>query len=103
MYGGLVRIEIKTGMRSKLLEFLRWDAEVAKHREPGTLRFDVWEVEAEPDVVYLYEAYKDKQAFERHKQNEPYKKWDDVVRTMMEREPKHVIPFTESAASNVSE
>lgn len=27
---------------------------------------DVWEVEREPDVIYLYEAYKDRAAFEDH-------------------------------------
>ena len=37
-----------------MLEYLRWDAEVAKAREPGTWRFDVWEAEREPGVVYLY-------------------------------------------------
>jgi hypothetical protein len=58
MYGGLVRFVVKTGKRDKFLELLRWDARVAKDCEPGTLRLDVWEVEGEPDVVYVYEVYK---------------------------------------------
>ena len=62
MYGMLTRIVVKPGKRSELLEYLRWDAKVAKASEPGTWRFDVWE--AEPGVVYLYEAYKDRAAFE---------------------------------------
>jgi (4S)-4-hydroxy-5-phosphonooxypentane-2,3-dione isomerase len=40
-YGGLVKFVVKPGMRSEFLEFLRWDAKVAKDTEPGTLRFDV--------------------------------------------------------------
>jgi quinol monooxygenase YgiN len=98
-----MRLHVQTGMRTKLLEFLRWDADVAKRCEPGTLRFDVWQVEAEPDVLYLYEAYKDKQAFESHKENEPYKQWSNVVRDLMRREPEYVIPFAESLASNLDE
>jgi quinol monooxygenase YgiN len=100
MYGTLMRIVVKPGKRAELLEYLRWDAEVAKNREPGTLRFDVWEVEAEPDVVYLYEAYRDVQAFEEHAQNEPYKKWQEIERNTIVR-VTDVIPFTNSKASIV--
>lgn len=50
-------------LRSDFLEFLRWDAKVAKDTEPGTLRFDVWETSLEPDVVYVYEAYKRRRGF----------------------------------------
>ena len=53
MYGALVKFVVKPGMRSEFLEFLRWDAKVAKDTEPGTLRFDVW-TSPEPDVVYVY-------------------------------------------------
>jgi hypothetical protein len=63
MYGMLTKIVVKPGKRSELLEYLRWDIEVAKESEPGTWRFDVWE--AEPGVVYLYEAYKDRAASPR--------------------------------------
>ena len=103
MYGALLKLHVKTGMRSKLLEFLRWDADEAKRREPGTLRFDVWQVEAEPETLYLYEAYQDDQAFDSHQLGEAYKQWDDVVHTMMEREPEYIIPFAESLVSNVDE
>jgi quinol monooxygenase YgiN len=66
MYGMLTRIVAKPGKRSELLEYLRWDAAVARASEPGTWRFDVWETEREPGVVYLYEAYKDRAAFDDH-------------------------------------
>ena len=59
MYGMLTRIVVKPGKRSELLEYLRWDAGVARASEPGTWRFDVWETEREPGALYLYEAYKD--------------------------------------------
>ncbi len=98
MHGTLVRIVVKAGMRSEMLAFLRWDAEVARGSEPGTLRFDVWEVEQEPGVMYLYEAYKDAEAFELHKMNDPFKKLGEFIR--MTEEMTVVIPFTESVVSN---
>jgi quinol monooxygenase YgiN len=100
MYGAFMKIVVKPGMRSELLDYLRWDAEVASDREPGTLRFDVWELEQEPDVVYVYEAYRDMEAFEAHQKNEPYKKWSEVERRTMER-VTDIVPYGYSTASNV--
>src|SRR3954467_12282705 len=86
MYRMLTKIVVKPGKRSELLEYLRWDIEVAKESEPGTWRFDVWE--AEPGVVYLYEAYKDRGAFEDHAKGDPYEKWGEVAdETIEHREP----------------
>ena len=101
MYGGLVKFVVKPGMRSEFLEFLRWDAKVAKDTEPGTLRFDVW-TSPEPDVVYVYETYTDEEAFEVHQNNEPFKKFDEILREMIE-EWALAIPFVESVTSNVDE
>ena len=53
MYGTLMKIVVKPGKRSKLLDYLRWDAQVAKASEPGTWRFDVWEVKKKKRGVYL--------------------------------------------------
>jgi (4S)-4-hydroxy-5-phosphonooxypentane-2,3-dione isomerase len=100
MYGALMKIVAKPGMRSELLDYLRWKVEVASDGEPGTLRLDVWEVEQEPDVVYLYEAYRDMKAFEAHQNNEPYKKWGEVERRTMER-VTDIVPYGYSTASNV--
>jgi autoinducer 2-degrading protein len=100
MYGMLTKIVVKPGKRSELLEYLRWDVEVAQASEPGTWRFDVWE--PEPGVVYLYEAYKDRAAFKDHAKHDPYKKWSEVAEMAMEQ-VTDVIPLTESLASNVDE
>jgi (4S)-4-hydroxy-5-phosphonooxypentane-2,3-dione isomerase len=75
---------------------------VAKATEPGTWRFDVWETEREPGVVYLYEAYKDRAAFDDHARHDPYKKWGEMADKTME-EVTDVIPLTRSVASNAGE
>jgi (4S)-4-hydroxy-5-phosphonooxypentane-2,3-dione isomerase len=102
MYGGLIKFVVKPGMRSEFLEFLRWDAMVAKDTEPGTLRFDAW-TSPEPDVVYVYETYKDPEALEVHKNNEPFKKFDQILCETMIEEWGDAIPFAESVTSNVDE
>ena len=102
MYGGLVKFVVKPGMRAELLEFLRWDAKVAKDTEPGTLRFDVW-TSPEPDVVYVYETYTGEAALEVHKNNEPFKKFDEILQHEMLEEWREAIPFAESITSNVDE
>ena len=59
-------------------------------------------MEAEPGVVYLYEAYKDRASFEDHAKGDPYKKWGEIADKTMEQ-VIDVIPLTESLASNADE
>ena len=69
--------------------------------EPGTVRFDVREVQEEPDAVHLYEAYVDRAAFEVHKASEPFRKFvGEVVPSLIEP-PLLVVPFAESMVSIV--
>ncbi|MEU7743668.1 antibiotic biosynthesis monooxygenase [Nonomuraea sp. NPDC049158] len=102
MYGALVRLVVKPGKRSEFLEFARWNARVVRDSEPDTLRHDVWEVEAEPDVVYVYEVYKDEAGFERHIKNEPVQKFGEIMNDLIEGWTM-VIPFGHSAVSNLDE
>ena len=70
----LFRVKAKPGNQQKLGEFLQWDCKVSQ-QEQETLRFDVWVDPADEDAFYVYEAYQDQAAFDKHKENEPYKKW----------------------------
>jgi quinol monooxygenase YgiN len=100
LYGGIAKLVARPGRKAELLEFLSWDAQVTRTSEPGTLRFDVWESSDEPDVVYLYEAYVDRAAFDRHMANDPFKQFvDHIVPTVIEP-PTFVVPFSQSFASN---
>ena len=75
MYGILFRFEAKPGKLQKLIEFLTWDAEVCRDEEPGTLRFEFYSDDTNKNAVYVYEAYRDREAFEEHKKHEPYQLW----------------------------
>jgi hypothetical protein len=52
VYGILIRLTTRPGKWDEVLDFLRWDADVARHSEPDTLRFDVWGVPGEADTLY---------------------------------------------------
>ena len=102
MYGGLARFVVKPGKRDEFLEIVRLSAQIAKEREPGTLRLDVWEVDSEPNVVYGYECYTDKAAFEEHIKNDAVQKFGEIGDTLVEGWTM-VIPFGDSFASNADE
>jgi hypothetical protein len=37
MFGILFRIEANPGKRQELIDFLRWDGEIGRDQEPGTI------------------------------------------------------------------
>lgn len=52
-------------------------------REPGVLRFDLLQDEAQPGHFLLYEVYRDQRATQEHKQTEHYRVWREAVEPMM--------------------
>ncbi len=52
-------------------------------REPGSVRFDVLQAEAEPGQFFLYEAYRTKDDFARHQQTPHYLHWKETVAPWM--------------------
>jgi (4S)-4-hydroxy-5-phosphonooxypentane-2,3-dione isomerase len=68
-----LKVHIKPGKKEKLLEYLKWDCQVARDDEPATLRFDVFEDPSDDGVVYVYEAFADLAGNEAHKLGEPFK------------------------------
>ena len=75
----LLQIDRHAGKKNELVEFLRWDADVAMADEPGTLRFDVYDVPGGPDSVYLYEAHANDTAYSTHCEGAPVKKLIDHI------------------------
>ena len=51
--------------------------------EPGVLRFDVIQDQADPDHVVLVEIYRDAEASAAHKLTPHYATWRDAVAEMM--------------------
>ncbi|MCA2220735.1 putative quinol monooxygenase [Nonomuraea aurantiaca] len=84
MYEALVRMVVRPGKRSEFLEFPRCTTQVARECEPGTLRQDVWEVETEPDVVYVYDVLHGEADFETHINNEPVQEFGEIMNDLVE-------------------
>ncbi len=61
--------------------------------EPGVLRFDVIQDQADPAHVVLVEVYRDEQASADHKLTPHYAAWRDAVAEMMAR-PRESARFT---------
>jgi autoinducer 2-degrading protein len=61
--------------------------------EPGVLRFDVIQDQADPAHVVLVEVYRDDDASAAHKLTPHYATWRDTVAGMM-AEPRASIKFT---------
>ena len=51
--------------------------------EPGNLRFDVLQCQAEPTRFLLYEAYASEAAARAHKETEHYRVWRETVAPWM--------------------
>lgn len=84
MYGILFRAKAKPGKYQELVRFLKWDGEVCSDKEPGTLRFEFYPDPGDNDALYVYEAYRDENAFREHKRNDPYSHWKCVIRPELE-------------------
>ena len=61
--------------------------------EPGVLRFDVIQDEADPARVVLVEVYRDEQAPADHKLTQHYATWRDSVAEMM-AEPRESVRYS---------
>lgn len=61
--------------------------------EPGVLRFDVVQDQADPAHVVLVEVYRDQAAAGAHKETAHYATWRDTVAPMMAT-PRSSVKFT---------
>ena len=75
MYGILFRVEAKPEKFQELVDLLTWDAKICRDQEPGTLRFEFYQDPENENALYGYEAYRDLEALEVHKQNEAFKRF----------------------------
>jgi autoinducer 2-degrading protein len=82
MYVVCVTVHVKPPL---VEQFIQATLENARHtrQEPGNLRFDVLQAEADPARFLLYEAYKSKGDFTRHQQTEHYLGWKQAVADWM--------------------
>jgi autoinducer 2-degrading protein len=74
----LVDFRLKPGSRAEFRRFVDLNATASVRDEPGCRRFDVLEVQGEPDRVLLYEIYDDEAAFEQHCRTSHFQDFDTM-------------------------
>ena len=79
MYVIIAPIQIKEGYKDRFIEEMIGDASGSVNDEPGCLRFDVIQDAVDPNRIWLYEVYKDEDAFHAHTQAPHYEKWRDAT------------------------
>ena len=82
MFVVCVRVQVVPGREDEFVEASRGNAQGARS-EPGNLRFDVLRSNDDPSRFFLYEVYRDEQAFKDHQQTAHYVAWKERVAPMM--------------------
>jgi quinol monooxygenase YgiN len=75
----LVQVTVKPEMLAEFERAILANADGARTREPGCLRFDVSQSEDEPARWLFYEVYKDSAAFEAHRASPHFAAYQEVA------------------------
>ncbi|MBM3941935.1 MAG: antibiotic biosynthesis monooxygenase [SAR202 cluster bacterium] len=83
MFGVVVTVNIKPGVKEQFMRALLEDARGSVTREPGCLRFDVLQDTTDPNRVYLMEEYRDEAAFETHTKQPHFTKFFEAAQAWL--------------------
>jgi len=82
MYVVCVTVHVIPGQIDGFLQATLDNARQSRH-EPGNVRFDVLQAEADPNQFFLYEVYRTKEDFAHHQQTPHYLTWKETVAPWM--------------------
>jgi (4S)-4-hydroxy-5-phosphonooxypentane-2,3-dione isomerase len=89
MYVVMVRCHIKPEQLSAFQDAIADNARHSVLDEPGCQRFDVVQEVDDPTLIWLYEVYDDRAAFEYHTTTPHFFRWRDASKDMF-TEPNRV-------------
>ena len=75
----LVQVTVRHEMIAEFERAIRANADGARTKEPGCLRFDVSQKEDDPAAWLFYEVYKDSAAFEAHRASPHFAAYQQVA------------------------
>jgi autoinducer 2-degrading protein len=75
MFALLVSVRVKPEKRDHFLEVIEDDSICSVRDEPGCVRFDVLEDNADRNHFFFYEVYRDEAAFQAHTQTPHLARW----------------------------
>ncbi len=89
----VVKIKMKAEFRDRFLKEMWADAIGSEENEPGCLMFNIVNDAADPNILYLFEVYKDADAIETHKKMPHFVKWLDATKDWLAA-PLEIMPCT---------
>lgn len=92
MFDVVVTFQIKPGKMDDFLPLMQHNAKASLDNEDDCIQFDVCVEDAQPEVVFLYEIYTDRAAFDAHLASTHFAEFDTAVAPMIET--KQVQTFT---------
>lgn len=80
----IMELHVMAGRRQDFISLIN---EIAKDSEdePGCLRFDVLQDEADPDRFFYYDVYADKASAEAHRETAHYRRYVEGTRGMFDQ------------------
>jgi len=85
MYVVTVEFAIDPAQWEAFLPQMFENARISREREPGCRQFDVCVDAAKPDIVFLYEVYDDRAAFDAHLASPHFLAFAEATRDMVTR------------------
>ena len=85
MYIVTVEFEVRPELLSAFLASVEQQARVSLTREPLCYRFDVCRPHGEENTVFLYEVYRDAEAFQLHLETPHFADFDSKTRGMIHK------------------
>ena len=79
----VVKIQMKAEFRDQFIKEMLADAIGSEMIEPGCLMFNIVNDAADPNILYLFEVYKDGDAIEAHKKMPHFLKWLETTKNWL--------------------
>jgi quinol monooxygenase YgiN len=79
MLGAILRFEVKPERREAFIQAVIEHGRAAVPTEPDTLRFDIIADQGNPNLIFLYEAYADADAFTTHLNGASHQRFVQVM------------------------
>ena len=81
----IITMQVDPEHRQSVIDAYREHGRVASETEPGLLRFDVHQDQADPNRILLYEAYASDEAHATHVEGESHKRARGLVDQLIEQ------------------
>ena len=79
----VVKIHMKAEFREQFLKEMWADAIGSEKNEPDCLMFNIVNDKADPNILYLFEVYKDDKAVEAHKKMPHFVTWLETTKNWL--------------------